>query len=200
MIRPIEPHVGENRPVHVIKREAEAFLREMLAEGIFTSSEAFEQRLKEVILEIEENKVECMLWEEVNEDGIIERRKLKGVSSNGYVQTKEELEWGVRFAWRNSRKCIMRAHCWDLKCVDLRDTKTSKGMVAAIINHAPAAYNEGRIVPTGEFLARIISYKVDVWTAFIFPQRRVDSTGPMFWSHQFLNFAGVSVHCPADVS
>jgi nitric oxide synthase oxygenase domain/subunit len=153
MIRPLEPRVGENRPINVIKREAEAFLREMLAEGIFPSSEAFEQRVKEVIAEIEENKVECMLWEETNEDGIMERRKLQGVSSNGYLQTKEELEWGVRFAWRNSRKCIMRAHAWDLKCVDLRDIKTSKGMVDAIINHAPAAYNKGRIVPTGEFLA-----------------------------------------------
>jgi nitric oxide synthase oxygenase domain/subunit len=153
MIRPLEPRVGENRPINVIKREAEAFLREMLAEAIFPSSEAFEQRVKEVIVEIEKNKVECMLWEEMNEDGIIERRKLHGVSSNGYLQTKEELEWGVRFAWRNSRKCIMRAHAWDLKCVDLRDIKTSKGMIDAIINHAPAAYNTGRIVPTGEFLA-----------------------------------------------
>jgi hypothetical protein len=66
MIRPLEPRVGENRSIHVIKREAEVFLREMLTEGIFPSSEAFEHRLKEVIVEIEENKVECTLWEEVN--------------------------------------------------------------------------------------------------------------------------------------
>lgn len=90
----------------------------------------------------------------------MERRKLQGVSSNGYLQIKEELEWGVRFAWRNSRKCIMRAHWWDLKCVDLRDIKTSKGMVDAIINHAAAAYNEGRIVPTGKFLARLQATKL----------------------------------------
>jgi nitric oxide synthase oxygenase domain/subunit len=44
----------------------------------------------------------------------------------------------------------MRAHCWDLKCVDLRDVKTSKGMVEAIIEHTPIVYNDGRIVPTGE--------------------------------------------------
>jgi nitric oxide synthase oxygenase domain/subunit len=160
MIRPLEPRVGENRPIHVIKGEAEAFLREMLTEGIFPSSEAFEHRLKEVLVEIEENKVECTLWEEVNEDGITERRKLQGVSSNGYLQTKEELKWGARFAWRNSRKCIMRAHWWDLKCVDLRDIKTSKGMVDAIINHAPAAYNERRIVPTGKFVARLQATKL----------------------------------------
>jgi nitric oxide synthase oxygenase domain/subunit len=161
MIRPLEPRVGENRPINVIKREAEAFLKEMLAEGIFPSSEDYEQRVKEVIVEIEENKVECMVWDEVNEGGTTEKIKLQGVSSNGYLQTKEELEWGVRFAWRNSRKCIMRAHCWDLKCVDLRGIKTSKGMVDAIINNAPAAYNEGRIAPTGEFFfARLQATKL----------------------------------------
>ena len=54
----------------------------------------------------------------------------------------------------------MRAHWWDLKCIDLRDIKTSKGMVDAIINHALAAYNEGRIVPTGKFLARLQATKL----------------------------------------
>jgi nitric oxide synthase oxygenase domain/subunit len=93
-----------------------------------------------------------MVWEDPNEDNAVERRKVQGVSSNGYAQTTEELEWGVRVAWRNSRKCIMRAHCWDLKCVDLRNVKTSKGMVNAIINGLPTVYNYGRIVPTGQFL------------------------------------------------
>jgi hypothetical protein len=151
MIRPLEPRVGENRPIDVIKGEAEAFLREMLAEGLFSLKD-FGQRIKEVIKEIEENKVDCMVWEDPNEDNAVERRKVQGVSSNGYAQTTEELEWGVRVAWRNSRKCIMRAHCWDLKCVDLRNVKTSKGMVNAIINGLPTVYNYGRIVPTGQFL------------------------------------------------
>lgn len=66
----------------------------------------------------------------------------------------------MRVAWRNSRKCILRAHCWDLKLVDLRDVKISKGMLDAIIGNAPAAYNHGRIVPPGEFLATLQTTKL----------------------------------------
>jgi nitric oxide synthase oxygenase domain/subunit len=133
MIRPLEPRVGENHPISVIKREAEAFLSEMLTEGLIPSTKDFEQRLGEVILEIEENGVDCTVWEDAAGDGELERKKVQGRSSNGYVQTKEELEFGVRVSWKNSRKCIMRAHCWDLKCVDLRSVKTSRGMLEAII-------------------------------------------------------------------
>lgn len=44
------------------------------------------------------------------------------------------------------------------------------------------------------FLLMIIGKRqANIWIVFIFPPRRVDSTGPTFWSQQFLNFAGVSV-------
>lgn len=200
MIRPLEPRVGENRPVEVMKREAKAFLKEMSKEGLFPSAEDFEQRLVEVMAEIDANIVECMVWEDYSENGEIQRREVQGVSSNGYRQNRQELEFGVRVAWRNSRKCIMRAHCWDLKCIDLRDVKTSKGMVEAIIKHAPAAYNDGRIIPTGKLRFRTFaSQETDSWKVFIFPARRVDSTAAMFWSQQFLSFAGVStlIHASA---
>jgi nitric oxide synthase oxygenase domain/subunit len=151
MIRPLEPRVGENRPIRVIKAEAEAFLREMFAEGLIPSTKDFEQRLNKVMVEIEENGIDCMVREDTAGDGELERRKVPGRSSNGYVHTKEELEYGVRVSWRNSRKCIMRAHCWDLKFVDLRSVKTSRGMLEATIGNALAAYNGGRIVPTGKF-------------------------------------------------
>lgn len=151
MIRPLEPRVGENRPISVIKSEAEAFLSEMLAEGLFSSTKDFEQRLGDVMKEIEENGVDCMVYKDESGDGGLEKRKVQGRGSNGYIHMKEELEWGAKVSWRNSRKCIMRAHCWDLKCVDLRSVKTSKGMLEAIIENAPIAYNDGRIVPTGKF-------------------------------------------------
>ena len=106
---PLEPRVGVNRPVEAIKQEAEAFLREMLAEALFLSPKDFELRLGEVMVEIEKNSVECLVWEDIAGDDGAERRKVQGLSSNGYLQTKEGLEWGVRVAWRNSRKCIMRA-------------------------------------------------------------------------------------------
>lgn len=95
-----------------------------------------------------------MVWEDVDDlhgSGGIDRVKVSGWSSSGYVQTKEELGFGVRIAWKNSRKCIMRAHYPALKLVDLRDVKTSKRMVEAIVEHVPVAYNGGRILPTGMF-------------------------------------------------
>jgi nitric oxide synthase oxygenase domain/subunit len=49
----------------------------------------------------------------------LERTKAQSRSSSGYLQTKEELDWGAEVAWRISRICIMQAHCWDLKFVDL---------------------------------------------------------------------------------
>lgn len=94
MIRPLEPRVGENYPISVIKREAEAFLSEMLTEGLIPSTKDLEQRLGEVILEIEENGVDCTVWEDAAGDGELERKKVQGRSSNGYVQTKRGV--GVR--------------------------------------------------------------------------------------------------------
>jgi hypothetical protein len=38
------------------------------------------------------------------------------------------------------------------RLVDLRHVKTSKGMIDAIIEYSPTAFNGGRILPTGSFL------------------------------------------------
>lgn len=43
MTRPLEPLLGDNRPLSVIKEEAEAFLREMRNEGMFKNDDAFEK-------------------------------------------------------------------------------------------------------------------------------------------------------------
>jgi len=152
MIRPLEPRVGENRSIAIIKTEAEAFLREMFAEGQFTSQQ-FDQRLHSVSEEIENGAVKTSVWEDTtNGNGELERVKFDGTSSCGWVQTREELEWGIRVAWRNSRKCIMRAHYGDLKLADLRHVSTSRGMLDAVIEHAPQAYNGGKIMPTGKWM------------------------------------------------
>lgn len=122
----------------------------MLEEGLFPSNSAFEARLTAVFEEIKRNALEAMVWQDSSTStGDVHRVKIKGWSSSGYVQTKEELQIGIRLSWKNSRKCIMRAHYPELKLVDLRHVKTSQGMVDAIIEHAPAAFNHGRILPTG---------------------------------------------------
>jgi nitric oxide synthase oxygenase domain/subunit len=133
-----------------MKIEGEVFLREMLAEGLF-NTEQFNLRLHSVLQQIETGAVQTKVWEnKMQEDGEIEEVKVDGISGSGWVQTKEELQRGVQVAWRNSRKCIMRAHFGELKMVDLRYVKTSRGMLDAVIEHLPAAYNDGKIVPTGK--------------------------------------------------
>lgn len=119
MTRPLEPLLGDNRSLSVIKEEAEAFLREMRNEGMFKNDDAFEKRLESVFQEIEDSAVQTKIWNDTQEevDGVIrlDHVQTDGISSNGWVQTYEELQWGIRASWRNARKCIMRAHFEDLQ-------------------------------------------------------------------------------------
>ncbi|KAL8840981.1 MAG: hypothetical protein Q9176_003553 [Flavoplaca citrina] len=100
-----EPRVGENRALKVIEREAEGFLRELYQEGFFDNNKAFEVRLDSVLAEIRSGV----------HDGIIRESKEKGTVGGVWQQTSAELEFGVRRAWRNARKCIMRSHSDELK-------------------------------------------------------------------------------------
>lgn len=117
----MEPKVGENRPIHNIRLEAEAFLSEMYDEGLFTSGHDFESRLQQVLAEIDSGAVQTKVWvdSEVTTQDYVELKRVQvdGYSSSGWQQNRRELEWGVRVAWRNARKCIMRAHSQDLVCV-----------------------------------------------------------------------------------
>ncbi|CZR65032.1 uncharacterized protein PAC_14932 [Phialocephala subalpina] len=149
MIRPLEPRVGEHHPLAIIKVEAEAFLHEMFDEGLFSSQAAFKSGLAAVLKEIDQNAEQTTIWDDAHTPGgDVEKVKAKGWSSSGYIQSRDELQWDIRVVWRNSRKCIMRAHYPELKLVVWRDVKTSQGMVDAIIQHTPAAFSGGRILPT----------------------------------------------------
>lgn len=100
-----EPRIGENRALNVVKDEAEAFLRELHRENYFNGEEAFDHRLRQVLLEIENGACE----------GVVRETKQRGLLGGSWEQTSAELEFGVRRAWRNSRKCIMRSHCEELR-------------------------------------------------------------------------------------
>jgi nitric oxide synthase oxygenase domain/subunit len=117
--RPLEQHVGENRPLSVIKSEAKAFLQEMYDEGLFENQKTFKRRLEKVMEEISTGVVETKVWVDQQEvvGGVanVERVEVEGQSSRGWIQTSKKLEWGVRVSWRNSRMCILRAHYHDLK-------------------------------------------------------------------------------------
>ena len=100
-----EPRVGENRALCVVEQEAEEFLRELHQEGFFATVEEFQERLDAVRSEIRTGAVK----------GIVRKDKRYAEIGGNWVQTPQELEFGLRRAWRNSRKCIMRSHCEELK-------------------------------------------------------------------------------------
>jgi hypothetical protein len=100
-----EPRVGENRAMGVVEQEAEDFLRELHGEKFFANEDAFQDRVKRVRYEIQNSSVE----------GLLRDAQQRGMVGGVWAQTQQELEFGLRRAWRNSRKCIMRSHCEDLK-------------------------------------------------------------------------------------
>ncbi|KAL8822008.1 MAG: hypothetical protein Q9191_007199 [Dirinaria sp. TL-2023a] len=100
-----EPRIGENRAVNVVKQEAEAFLRDYYRENHFDDEKELLCRLQQVLEEIEGGA--C--------DGVVRETKKPGKIGGNWDQTSAELEFGIRRAWRNSRKCIMRSHCEELR-------------------------------------------------------------------------------------
>ncbi|KAE8154167.1 nitric oxide synthase [Aspergillus avenaceus] len=164
MIHSDEPRVGETRPLEVVKEEASGFLWQLWQDGVY-SEEQFKTRRDEVLRSIDASAV----FEPMTVNGV------KTVGKTGtWTQTSEELRHGIRLAWKNARKCIMRSRFKELDLCDLRHIDTSVGMVTAVIDEVTKAFNKGQIKPT----------------VFAFPPRSTSGTGPMFWSKQLLNFAG----------
>ncbi|KAI9704975.1 MAG: hypothetical protein M1836_006755 [Candelina mexicana] len=159
-----EPRIGENRSIRVVEQEAEGFLQELYNENFFKNKEEYEVRLKHVQADIRNNAVE----------GLIRQDKTHGLIGGNWTQTPRELEFGLRRAWRNARKCIMRSHCEELELCDLRSVTSSAGMARELIRGISKAYNSGIIKPT----------------AFVFPPRMPMKRGPMIWNSQVLAFAG----------
>ena len=100
-----EPRIGENRSIEVVEKEAEGFLRELQQEHFFDTNEAFEKRLRDVLVEIRAGACQ----------GVIREGHREGIIGGNWLQTSAELEFGIRRSWRNARKCIMRSHCEELK-------------------------------------------------------------------------------------
>lgn len=105
MLHSDEPRVGENRALEIVEAEARDFLEELHHEGFFGSDKAFCERLRAATKEIRSGTI----------NGHIRQDKKQGRVGGNWTQTPAELEFGLRRAWRNSRKCIMRSHCEELK-------------------------------------------------------------------------------------
>ncbi|KAL8686306.1 MAG: hypothetical protein Q9218_007197, partial [Villophora microphyllina] len=133
-----EPRIGENRALEVVEKEAEGFLHELHQEHFFATEENYRCRLASVLAEIRADARE----------GVIREGKRHGRIGGTWHQTSAELEFGIRRAWRNARKCIMRSHCEELKLCDLRHITSSADMARELIQHMRSAFNGGNVMPT----------------------------------------------------
>lgn len=105
MVHTTEPRVGVDKSVEETELEALDFLIQLRRDGIIASDEALQARLVQVKSEI--------------------RGSVQGVPStkgqppkmigSPWDQTFEELEHGVRLAWKHSKRCIMRSEHLSLR-------------------------------------------------------------------------------------
>ncbi|QRW07574.1 nitric oxide synthase, inducible protein [Ceratobasidium sp. AG-Ba] len=94
-----------------------------------------------------------------------------------YMHTYDELSFGVRTAWRNARRCIMRSQ-WSsrstMHTIDCRDVTTGEEMLEACFRHIEIANNGGRVKPT----------------TTIFPQKFPGQESGRIWNAQLMRYAG----------
>lgn len=141
-----EPRIGENRALEVVEKDAGGFLQELYQEKFFDAKESFVRRHDEVVAEIRAGACEGIIW-----DG-----RRQGEIGGNWHQTSAEIEFGIRRAWRNARKCIMRSHCEELKLCDLRHVTSSAEMARELVRNMCIAFNGGNVVPTGKSPAEIV--------------------------------------------
>lgn len=98
----LEPRVGRDRPSSEIKTEAEDFLRECHDMGIIETNNELNQRIEDALLQIEESSTQSTV---ACSDG----HTVVGVGGGIWTQSSAELEYGLRAAWKNSKRCIMRS-------------------------------------------------------------------------------------------
>ncbi|MDJ0694140.1 MAG: nitric oxide synthase oxygenase [Mastigocoleus sp. MO_167.B18] len=91
-----------------------------------------------------------------------------------YQQTKEEITYGSKVAWRNSSRCIGRIFWQTLTVRDLRHLSTAEEIFQAILEHIQLATNGGKIRP-------VIS---------IFPANQPGRSGIRIWNPLLIRYAG----------
>ncbi|KAI9686081.1 MAG: hypothetical protein M1822_004064 [Bathelium mastoideum] len=174
MIHTDEPRLGKDRALHQIEAEAVDFIGQMRRDDIFQNETEYQSRLKEALKEINQNAKITRL---TSKDTILKPCNGKissDVTSHGWTHTHRELEYGIRMAWKHSRKCIMRSQYKDLRLCDLRHVNKSAAMGTKLIEALKEAFNGGDILPT----------------VFVFPPKQAGKSGPMLWNQQLLAFAG----------
>ncbi|KZL77677.1 nitric oxide synthase [Colletotrichum tofieldiae] len=163
-----EERVGRNQSYAQVREDALDFLQQMHKDGLI-DTEQLHHRAHEVLQEIQKNSTEGKFTTASECGPEAAPAVTVGLVGGLWTQTFEELEFGLRTAWKHARKCIMRSEYNNLRLCDLRHVRTSKKMAETLIENLRVAYNSGEINPTG----------IDI-----------NSRGPMIWNSQLLSFAG----------
>lgn len=110
-----EERVGENQPLETALRDAADFLHQLRREGIIDSEQALNARGEQVFKELRDKAVYAR-YNAIDRTGseVIATPSL-GPVAGIWTQSFDELEFGIRQAWKHSRKCIMRSEYKDLK-------------------------------------------------------------------------------------
>jgi nitric-oxide synthase len=112
--------------------------------------------------------------EELSWEGAKLQERIAAVESGPWQPEQEELEHGARVAWRNNARCIGRLFWPSLKVRDLRHVSAPEEIHAALLSHAEAATNGGKIQP--------------MLTVFAPADR--DGAVVRIWNHQLFGYAG----------
>jgi nitric-oxide synthase len=125
------------------------------------------------------------LYQELDISGVDERvNEVKNeIEKTGtYTHTFQELEHGVRMAWRNSNRCIGRLYWKSLILNDKRNISSTKDVFLALDEHLNMATNNGKILP-------LIT---------VFPPQDPNGTTPFrIWNKNLIRYAA---HQKADGS
>ncbi|XP_066972753.1 nitric oxide synthase, salivary gland-like [Macrobrachium rosenbergii] len=138
----------ENRPSSEVLYQAKQFLDEYYKETKRFETKEHQARLQEVTQAL--------------------------VRTGTYDLTTDELEFGVKLAWRNAPRCIGRISWNKLHLFDGRHATTTKDMFELLLQHIDYATNGGNIRST----------------ITVFPQRKVGQRDFRVWNQQLIAFAG----------
>lgn len=96
------------------------------------------------------------------------------LATGTYRHTTDELEFGVKVAWRNSVRCVGRLYWPSLRLIDHRDLTSFEEIKGALESYLVRATNGGKIQPT----------------IALFAPAHPGQKGPRIWNDQLVRYAG----------
>jgi hypothetical protein len=114
MIQLTEPRVGENKSLLDVVQDALDFLRQLRQDQVIISDEALRLRTDEGLQESRTSSASTPFTDD-EESEPPSRVSKEGFAGGIWFQTAEELEYGLRCAWKHSWKCITRSEYRNLR-------------------------------------------------------------------------------------